>query len=154
MNSSIITQNNLKKLLRINRPHVFLPMAVDILHYGHTRIISKASKLGNVIIGLMTDKGILLYKKNKSFFKYKYRKEIISSLKNVECVIPLKGLIYSEITEIIKPDYFVHGSDWNSNPQLEAKNKLMQTILKNKLNCQIKTFKYTKKISSTIIKNK
>ena len=153
MSYKIISNKDLNKLKKIKRPFVLLPMAADIIHYGHTRIIKKASNLGNVIVGLMTDKSILSYKKSSSFFSYRYRKEILNSFKYIKLIIPLKGLVYDEITELIKPDYFVHGSDWNKPPQLYAKNKLKKTIKIKRLNCKIRTFEYTKKISSTIIKN-
>ena len=40
-------------------------MSADFLHHGHTNLLKKASKLGNVIGGLMTDKGIKSYKKTR-----------------------------------------------------------------------------------------
>ena len=45
-------------LKNIKKPIVFVPMAADVLHHGHINILLKAKKLGNVVVGLMTDQGI------------------------------------------------------------------------------------------------
>ena len=117
---------NIKLLLR---PLVFVPMAIDLLHHGHIRILKKSSKLGTLVVGLMTDKGLKNYKGNP-LIKYSYRKEIINEIKLVDYVIPLNGLLYLEICDIIKPDYFVHGSDWRKGPQNKIRIKLIKNMNK------------------------
>ena len=52
-----------RKILKLPRPYVFVPLSADGLHHGHINILLKAKKLGTVIVGLMTDKGIKSYKK-------------------------------------------------------------------------------------------
>ena len=59
-----------KRFIQIERPHVFVPMAIDFLHHGHINILIKAKKYGNVIVGLMTDNGIKSYKRNYWFFSF------------------------------------------------------------------------------------
>ena len=137
---------NIKLLLR---PLVFVPMAADLLHHGHIRILNKSSKLGTVIVGLMTDKGLTAYK-GPPLINYKYRKEIISEIKVVDYVIPLNGLLYLEICKIIKPDYFVHGSDWKKGPQNKVRIKLIKNM--NLWSGKVVEFKYTKNISSAKLK--
>ena len=46
-------------------------MCGDFFHHGHINILIKANKLGNVIVGLMTDKGIKSYKIKKPFIVMK-----------------------------------------------------------------------------------
>ena len=41
---------------------VYVCLAADILHEGHVNILKKASKHGDVIVGLMTDNAIGKYK--------------------------------------------------------------------------------------------
>ena len=69
----IYIYENIKLLLR---PLVFVPMAIDLLHHGHIKILKKSSELGTVIVGLMTDKGLINYK-GPPLIKYKYRKDYI-----------------------------------------------------------------------------
>ena len=42
---------------------VYVPMAIDILHTGHINIINTARNLGEVTIGLLSDKAIMNYKR-------------------------------------------------------------------------------------------
>ncbi len=147
----IISKKNIKKINQINRPIVFVPMSADIIHYGHIRLIKKSSRYGNVVVGLMTDKGISSYK-SKPFFNYRNRYEVLESSKYISMIIPLEGLIYDKICEIIKPEFFVHGSDWNKGPQMNQKNILK--ILMKKWSGKLITIKYTDGISTSKIKNK
>ena len=82
MKNQVISKKDLTKLKTLSRPLVFAHMAVDLLHHGHIRILNKASKYGTVVVGLMTDKGLISYK-GKPFLNYKQRKEIISQIKAV-----------------------------------------------------------------------
>ncbi len=66
--------------------------------------------------------------------------------------MPLRGLLYTEIAKLINVDYFVHGTDWKKGPQSKARKKLIQTM--KEINGEVIEVKYTKNISSTIIKNK
>ena len=47
---------------------VYVGLAADILHEGHINIVKIASKYGDVILGLLTDKAIASYK-GIPFFK-------------------------------------------------------------------------------------
>ena len=54
---------------------VYVCMSADILHAGHINILERASRLGNVVVGLMTDQAISYYKKIP-FLNY-YQREIV-----------------------------------------------------------------------------
>ena len=56
------------KHFKFKRPYVLVPMCLDFLHHGHINILKKSKKLGNIIIALSTDDGILDYKKKKNFY--------------------------------------------------------------------------------------
>ena len=151
INNKLISKKDLIHIKLLLRPLVFIPMAVDLLHHGHIRILSKASKYGTIVVGLMTDKGLIAYK-GKPILNYKQREEIISQIKVVDYVIPLNGLKYLEICNAIKPNYFVHGSDWNKGSQSKVRSELIKN--QNKWGGKVKEFKSTKNISSTLIKKK
>ncbi len=147
----IISNKHILNINKLDRPYVFIPMAADIVHHGHINILAKGATYGTVIVGLMTDKGLETYK-SKPILKYSNRKFIIKAIKYVNYVVPLRGLLYSEIAKLISIDYFVHGTDWKKGPQSKARKKLIQTM--NEINGKIIEVKYTQNISSTIIKNK
>ena len=145
----MISSRDLENIKILKRPIVLVPMAADLLHHGHIRILNKAKKLGTVIVGLITDKGLESYK-GKPLLQYKFRKEIISQIKTVDYVIPLNGLVYPEVAEKIKANYFVHGTDWKKGPQKKTRELMIKKI-KN-WRGQVIEIPYTKNISSSGIK--
>ena len=58
MKTKIISKKDLIKIKSLSRPIVVLSMVADLLHHGHINILKKSSKLGTVIVALMTDKGV------------------------------------------------------------------------------------------------
>ena len=42
---------------------VYVGMSADMIHHGHINIINEAAKLGEVTVGLLTDKAIASYKR-------------------------------------------------------------------------------------------
>ena len=137
--------------MKIIRPTVFVPMCADIFHHGHMNILIKASKYGNVIVGLMTDKGAAKYK-SKPMIKYKNRKLIFEYLDIVKLVLPLNGLEYTKIAKKYKFNYFIHGSDWKNNNQSDERKRLISAMKLWK--GKVIDAPYTKKISSSIQKKR
>ena len=105
---------------KINKT-VYVAFSDDILHEGHFNILKKASSLGNVIVGLLTDKAIATYR-TLPYNDFKKRELIIKNIKYVQKVIPQNTLDYSENLKLIKPEYVVHGDDWKKEYKNIRKN--------------------------------
>ena len=140
----------MQSIKNLKKPHVFIPMAADLFHHGHINILLKAKKFGSVIVGLMTDKGILSYKKKKPINKYSDRKKILKQLKCVDFIIPINGLVYTKFARHYKFDFFVHGDDWKKNIQSSQRIALIK--LMKDWNGKVLEFKYTKNVSSSKIR--
>ena len=67
---------------------VYIGMTADIMHPGLIRIINEATKYGDVIIGLLTDKAIAEHKR-LPYLTYEQRKEVVQNIKGV-CKLFLK----------------------------------------------------------------
>jgi glycerol-3-phosphate cytidylyltransferase len=117
---------------------ILVDMSATIIHNGHIRLLKKASKLGNVIVALTTDKEIKEKKKIYPVLNYKERKEILESIKYVKKVIPSKWILDYNFLKKNKIDFLVHGHDNKNN------------IPRKKL----KIFPRTKNISSSIIRKR
>ena len=135
--------------VKMNKKKVFVPMACDLIHEGHFNILKNAAKYGKVIVGLLTDEAISVYKP-LPLLNYKRRLKIITSIKFVDNVEKTGDWDYRQALEKIRPDFVVHGDDWKENNQKQVRANVIK---------QIKTWKgslielpYTKGISSTIIK--
>ena len=61
---------------------VYMAFSADILHEGHINIITKASKLGKIVVGLLTDEAISSFK-NIPFLNYEQRLSIIKNIRKV-----------------------------------------------------------------------
>ena len=99
-------------------------MSADLIHHGHLNIINKASQLGYVIIGLLTDEAIASYKR-LPLIPFKERKVILSSIKGVDEVREQTTLDYVPNLRIIKPKYVVHGTDWRTGVQKETRQRVL-----------------------------
>src|SRR3989338_2148288 len=127
---------------------VYVAMGTDILHHGHINIIENARKLGEVTIGLMTDKALASYKR-VPLLSYDQRKKIIENIKGVTKVVPQDTLDYTTNLKELKPDYVVHGTDWRTGVQKKIRAKVIETL--KEWNGKIVELEYTKDISSTIL---
>lgn len=128
---------------------VYVGLAADIVHEGHINILKTASKLGYVIVGLLTDKAISSYKK-LPYFDFNQRKIILENMKYVNEVIEQKTLDYVENLKMVKPNYVVHGDDWKAGIQKKTRERVIKTI--KKWGGKLIEPKYTKNISSSQIK--
>jgi phosphoenolpyruvate phosphomutase / 2-hydroxyethylphosphonate cytidylyltransferase len=135
----------------MKKKKVYVGLSADILHEGHINILKIANSYGDVIVGLLTDEAIASYK-NVPYLNFKQRRVVLENMKYVNKVIPQKTLDYVENLNLIKPDYVVHGDDWKSGIQKKTRGRVVR-ILK-KWSGKLIEPKYTKNISSTLIKNK
>lgn len=130
---------------------VYVGMSADIIHPGHLNIIKEASKLGRVIVGVLTDSAIASYKR-LPYLNYEQRSQVVSQLKGVDEVIPQTTLDYVPNIERIRPDFVVHGDDWKEGVQKETRQRVIDTI--SKWGGQVVDIPYTKGISSSQLNSK
>lgn len=113
---------------KINSKKVaYVGMCADIIHNGHINIITEARKLGDVIVGLLTDEAIATYKR-VPLLKYENRKQIVENILGVTKVIPQETLDYVPNLKLIKPDFVVHGDDWKTGVQKETRQKVVDAL--------------------------
>ena len=127
---------------------VYLGMSADLIHPGHINILNRAAELGQVVVGVLTDKAIASYKR-MPFMDYDQRAEVVSNLKSVYKVIPQNTLDYTENLRLLKPDYVVHGDDWKEGIQQKTRQIVIDTLAE--WGGQLVEVAYTKGISSTAL---
>ena len=130
---------------------VYVGLSADILHEGHINILKIANSYGDVIVGLLTDEAIASYK-NLPYLDFKKRKIVVENIKYVKKVIAQNTLDYVNNLNLIKPDYVVHGDDWKYGIQKKTRKRVVVTL--KKWSGKLIEPKYTKHISSTLIKRK
>jgi phosphoenolpyruvate phosphomutase / 2-hydroxyethylphosphonate cytidylyltransferase len=122
-----VTNNPDVELENSEEKVVYLGMAVDFIHPGHVNIIKKASELGKLVIGLLTDEAICKYKRSP-ILKYEDRKKIIESIKGVSLVMKENDEDYRDTLRTLKPDIVVHGDDWKFDNRSYLREKIIVTL--------------------------
>lgn len=122
----------------------------DMFHIGHLNILKEAKKQCDyLIVGVSTDELVMEYKNKKTVIPYKERKEILESIKYVDKVIPQIDRDKVKAYKKYKFDVMFVGDDWKGSKFF---NYTQQQL--NDLGVDIVYFPYTKKISSTILREK
>jgi len=121
-------------------------MSADLIHPGHINIIRQAAEMGEVTIGLLTDKAIASYKR-VPFMNWEQRAELIGSIKGVARVVPQDTLNYIPNLQEYRPDYVVHGDDWRTGVQAKVRQDVIDTLAV--WGGKLREVPYTEGISST-----
>ncbi len=127
---------------------VYVGMSADLVHPGHMNILKKAAKFGDVVVGLLTDKAIVSYKR-LPYMTYEQRKQVIENIKGVSEVIAQETLDYRPNLEKVKPDFVVHGDDWKEGRQAKTRQQVIDCL--KQWNGELIEIPYTEGISSTQI---
>lgn len=125
---------------------VYVGMSADLIHPGHLNVIKRASELGSVTVGLLTDKAIASYKR-LPYLAYEQRVQIIESLKGVDRVVEQTTLDYTENLRKYRPDFVVHGDDWKVGVQKATRERVIEVLAE--WGGKLEEVPYTKDISST-----
>lgn len=113
-------ENNKKDL-------VYVAMRGDLINSGHINILTKASLLGKVVVGLLSDKAIESYKKGP-FLKYEDRYNLLKNIQLIDEIIEQSTLDYSENLEKLKPKFVVHGDEWKEGYQQKIREKVIEKL--------------------------
>ncbi len=95
---------------------VYTCFCTDVIHEGHLNIINEAKKLGNVIVGCLSDQVLIRYNKFPTI-PQEERVKLYRSLPGVEKVVIQEKMHYDDVIALIHPDYVVHGDNWKEGPE-------------------------------------
>lgn len=108
---------------------VYMCFSADMIHSGHIAIIKKAEKLGDLIIGVLSDEAVASYKRYP-LVPYSERKACFENIAGVYKVVEQKELSYAKNIKKFKPDYVVHGDDWKSGFQKPIREEVVELLEK------------------------
>ena len=129
-----------------DKKKVYVPMVADYLHPGHLNILRLAATLGEVTVGLYTDKAVASYKR-VPFMTYEQREQIVASVKYVDHVVPQFEKDYEPNLRKYKPDFLVHGNDWLEGPLKKARDRAVEVM--SEWGGEVVEPEYTKGVSSS-----
>lgn len=121
-----------------------------MFHIGHLNLIKNAKKQCEyLIVGVNTDELIHTYKKKNAIIPFEERVEIIESLKYVDEVITADSLEKKKVVLEKHCNAIFIGSDWENSDRWKKTQEEMR-----QLNVDVVFLPYTKRTSSTLIREK
>ena len=106
---------------------VYLGMIGDIMHPGLINIIQRGAEYGDVVIGLFTDKAIATHKR-LPYLTYEQRKTVIENIRGVSDIVPQDEWSYVPNLLKYRPDYIIHGDDWQQGSEQELRREVFDTM--------------------------
>ena len=129
---------------------VYMAMSSDIIHEGILNVVEKASELGEVTVGLISDEVVAAYKR-VPLLDFKARKRVYENVKGVSRVVEQATLSYRENLLALRPDYVVHGDDWRSGAQSAVRQEVIDTLAE--WGGELVEVPYTKGISASSLES-
>ncbi|MBR6274875.1 MAG: phosphoenolpyruvate mutase [Lachnospiraceae bacterium] len=114
-------------LYKVSQHTVYMSFSTDMLHSGHIEIIKRARRYGRLIIGVLSDEAVAGYKRFPLLNFYE-RKTIFENVANVCRVVEQKTLSYRDNLLKYKPDFVVHGDDWQSGVQKVIRDEVVSIL--------------------------
>lgn len=125
----------------------------DLFHAGHVNFLRQCNELGTVVVALNTDEFIQEFKGKPPIMTYKERYNVLAACIYVGGIVKNKSGADSKPTiEGVNPDIIAIGDDWKYKDYYKQM-QFTQEWLDDRL-IQLRYLPYTKKISSTIIKQR
>lgn len=94
---------------------VYTCFCTATIHKGHLNIIAEAAKLGEVVVGVLSDKAAIRYNRFPILSEDE-RLAAAKAIPGVNRVVLQKDMFYDEVIAELKPDYVIHGDNW-SDPE-------------------------------------
>ncbi len=111
----------------MNEKTVYACFCTDIIHEGHLNIIREANKLGKLTIGVLCDAEMVRYTRYLTK-NTEERVRMVEHLDGVENVIVQNSLLYDDVISSLKPDYVIHGSNWQIGPMSKIRDHLIKLL--------------------------
>lgn len=115
------------KLREIENRTVYMCFSTDFIHSGHIAIIKKASKLGKLTIGVLSDEAVSSFKRYP-LIPFEERKSLVENITGVYCVVKQNELSYVNVLRQLKPTYVVHGDDWKEGFQKPIREEVIKVL--------------------------
>lgn len=122
-------KNISEQLKKVEEKTVYVSFSTDVIHSGHIALINRARRLGQVIIGVISDEVVSSYKRYP-MLPFEERKILFENIKGVKLVVKQGTLSYKDNIEKYHPTYVVHGDDWKEGFQKPIRDEVIDILSK------------------------
>ncbi len=116
-----------EKLRILDRRSVYMCFSTEYIHSGHIAIIKRAKRLGRLTIGVLSDEAVASFRRFP-LMPFEERKTRMANIAGVDRVVEQKALSYAENLRALKPDFVVHGDDWQSGFQKPIRQEVLDVL--------------------------
>lgn len=95
---------------------VYACFCTDVIHAGHRNLLQKAAEYGEVIAGVLCDREMVRYNRFPTV-SIEERIRMLEEVPEVSKVVVQNDIMYDNILSELKPDYVVHGDNWQGGPE-------------------------------------
>src|SRR3989338_2112041 len=109
----------LRELRRVRprgRRIVFTNGCFDLLHPGHTQLLERTKRLGDVlVVGLNSDRSVRMLKgAGRPIVAARDRAALLAALESVDYIVVFDDRTPRRLIAAIQPDVLVKGADWSA----------------------------------------
>ncbi len=108
---------------------VYTCFCTDVIHEGHMNVIRNAVKYGELIAGVLSDAAMVRYSRFP-MVSFEERKKMLEDIPEISQVVVQDNVMYEKILEEIRPDYVIHGDDWQKGPVNVVRQNAIDTLAK------------------------
>ena len=99
----------------------------DVIHEGHLNIIRQAQKLGEVVVGVLSDQAVIRY--NRFFtIDLEERVAMVKRIEGVSRVIVQENILYDDVIRQLHPDYVIHGDNWKTGTLKAIRDNVVRLL--------------------------
>lgn len=106
---------------------VYTCFCTEVIHEGHLNILREAKKYGKVIVGALSDKALIRCSRFPAI-PQEERLRLYRSLDGVDSVVIQDDMLYDDVLSLIRPDYVIHGDNWQTGPEAEIRARLLSRL--------------------------
>ncbi len=108
---------------------VYTCFCTDIIHEGHLNILNEAKKYGQVIVGVLADEAMVRYNRFPTI-SLEERIDIIKATGLADKVMIQQDIMYDVVLEELRPDYVIHGDNWQNGPEKAIRENVVNNLKK------------------------
>lgn len=106
---------------------VYTCFCTDVIHEGHLNILREANKYGEVTVGVLNDAAMVRFNRFPTI-SLEERMELIRETGLAKDVVVQNEIMYDTILKSLKPDYVIHGDNWQEGPEKAIRENVVANL--------------------------
>lgn len=106
---------------------IYTCFCTDVIHEGHLNILNEAKKYGQVIVGVLADEAMVRYNRFPTI-SLEERIDIVKATGLADKVMIQQDIMYDAVLNELKPDYVIHGDNWQNGPESAIRENVLNNI--------------------------